>query len=470
MVLFEVHTGDGSFCVSMKTLSWRVEMKRRITERRTARHRVFGFRGGILCCAAVLLVLQTSCTPEAPTAEAIPDDVRQAIETAARQVVTDLAAGDYAAVTNGFDETMSKALSVDGLKEAWEETALQAGDYGEITSAESSMQDGYYVCLVTARHEAKGVVSRIVYDKDMRIAGLFFTYTESKPELTANETSVTIDGEYPLEGVLALPGGVDKAPAVVLVHGSGPSDRDESVYGIKVFKDISDYLVENGIAVLRYDKRTYAHAEKLASDASALTVQGETIEDAILAGKLLAQDKRIDSSRIFVVGHSLGGMIAPRIVDESNGIFTGAVIMAGSPRSLLDIIYDQNMYMISLTDPSGQDALIQQVEDAKPYFGLPQGYIDEMDAHPSGEYLRRTDKQFLILQGGKDFQVSPENDFEAYKQLVGDKSNFEFHLYDNLNHLFTVSSMKNPTTEDYVSGTHVDKAPLADIVAWIKTR
>jgi dienelactone hydrolase len=293
---------------------------------------------------------------------------------------------------------------------------------------------------------------------------------ENESELTVDETSVTIGEEYPLDGVLALPGGAEKVPAVVLVHGSGPNDKDESINGIKVFKDISDYLASKGIAVLRYDKRTYTHAEKLSSDIAAIaafTVQDETIEDAIFAGLLLAQNERIDSNKIFVVGHSLGGMLAPRIVDESNGIFAGAVIMAGSPRSLLDIIYDQNMYSISLMDPSERDALMQQVEDAKPYFGLPQGYIDEMDAYPVSEYLQSTDKAFLILQGGKDFQVSPKNDFEAYKQIVGSKSNFEFHIYDNLNHLFTVSTMENPTTDDYVAGTHMDDAPLADIAAWI---
>jgi dipeptidyl aminopeptidase/acylaminoacyl peptidase len=292
--------------------------------------------------------------------------------------------------------------------------------------------------------------------------------TENKSESASGEASVTIGTEYPLDGVLALPIGNEKVPAVVLVHGSGPSDKDASVYGIKVFKDISDSLVTNGIAVLRYDKRTHAHAAKLSPDG--ITVEEETIEDAILAGRLLAQNERVDSAKIFVVGHSLGGLLAPRIVDESNGVFAGAVIMAGSPRSLLDIIYDQNMYFISLADESERDALTRQVEDAKPYFGLPQGYIDEMDAHPVSGYLAATDKPYLILQGGKDFQVSPEKDFGAYKQLVGDKDNFEFRLYGNLNHLFTVSTMENPTTDDYVAGTHVDEAPLDDIAKWIKER
>jgi pimeloyl-ACP methyl ester carboxylesterase len=110
------------------------------------------------------------------------------------------------------------------------------------------------------------------------------------------------------------------------------------------------------------------------------------------------------------------------------------------------------------------------VEAAKPYFGLPQGYIDEMDAHPASEYLLSTDKPFLILQGDRDFQVSPEKDFEAYKQLVGDRPNFEFRLYGDLNHLFTVSTMETPTTDDYVAGTHLDDAPLADIAEWIEAR
>ena len=421
----------------------------------------------LIYCAMALMLLLSACAPKAPAIEAIPDDIKSLVETAARQAVSDLAAGNYAAVTVHFDEKMEKALPADKLKEAWESTAADAGGYEEIVSAESFMQDGYYICHITTRHEAEGILSRIVYNKDMQIAGLFFSYTQNPSALGEKETTVTIGTEYPLEGVLALPEGLEKVPAVVLVHGSGPSDKDASAYGIKIFKDISDYLVEKGVAVLRYDKRTYTHGAKLSKD---ITVKEETIEDAILAGQMLSREQRIDSTKIFVLGHSMGGMLAPRIVEESEGVFAGAVIMAGSPRSLLDIIYDQNMYFISLADASQRDALIKQVEDAKPYFGLPQGYIDEMDAHPARNYLSLSDKPYLILQGGKDFQVSVDKDYEAYKALVGEKSNVAFHLYDNLTHLFTLSTMDKPTTDDYVPGAQVDDAPLSDIVKWIKER
>jgi uncharacterized membrane protein/dienelactone hydrolase len=403
----------------------------------------------------------------------------EAAEAAARQAVEDLAAGNFDGVAAHFDETMAQALSAGQLKEAWDAAAAQAGEFAEIASVESFEQDGYCVCLVTARHSAGSTVTRAAYDGEMKIAGLFLSLAEggsaaeagteagSRAELAAGETGVTVGAEYPLDGALALPDAPGKVPAAVLVHGSGPHDMDESFNGIKVFKDISDYLAANGIAALRYDKRTYSHAARLSAD---ITVREETIEDAILAGRLLAQNERIDSSKIFVVGHSLGGMLAPRIVSESGGVFAGAVIMAGSPRSLLDIVADQNMYMISLADPSERDALTRQVEAAKPYYGLPQGYIDEMDAHPASEYLLQTDRPFLILQGGKDFQVSPGKDYEPYRQLAGDRGNFEFRLYDNLNHMFTVSTMEKPTTDDYVAGARVDSAPLSDIAAWIKAR
>jgi uncharacterized membrane protein/dienelactone hydrolase len=407
----------------------------------------------------------------------------EAAEAAARQAVEDLAAGNFDGVVAHFDETMAQLLSAGQLKETWEAAAAQAGEFAEIASVESFEQDGYCVCLVTARHSAGSTVTRAAYDGEMKIAGLFLSLAEggsaaeagteagSGSELAAGETGVTVGAEYPLDGALALPDAPGKVPAAVLVHGSGPHDMDESFNGIKVFKDISDYLAANGIAALRYDKRTHSHAARLSAEFSAdITVREETIEDAILAGRLLAQNERIDSSKIFLIGHSLGGMLAPRIVSESGGVFAGAVIMAGSPRSLLDIVADQNMYMISLADPSERDALTRQVEAAKPYYGLPQGYIDEMDAHPASEYLLQTDRPFLILQGGKDFQVSPVNDYESYRRLAGDRGNFEFRLYDNLNHMFTVSTMEKPTTDDYVAGTRVDSAPLSDIAAWIKAR
>lgn len=400
----------------------------------------------------------------------------------AQQFVTALTNGDYTVATAGFNAAMSQAMDARGLKQAWEDTVKTAGTFISIISTETIPHDEYDIYHVVSRHKYIGVNTRIVFSADGLVAGLFFSFVENddwdmSPVSKDGYTEIPIiigDGtDYPLRGLVSMPDSTSgKVPAVVLVHGSGPQDMNETAFGITVFQDIAAYLAQNGVAVLRYNKRTYSHGEKLAAQyGDDLTVREETIDDASLAKAILAQDERIDQDRIFVLGHSLGGMLTPRMVRE--GDFAGGIIMAGSPRSLLDIIYDQNLYFIGLMDLS-DDALgelLELVDEARAaLFTLPEQYIREMDGHPAANYLMGTNKPFLIMQGGKDFQVYADVDFMLYKELVGERPNFDLRLYDELGHLFTRSTMDNPTTDDYVAGTPVDLAPLADIVDWIQEK
>ena len=141
--------------------------------------------------------------------------------------------------------------------------------------------------------------------------------------------------KYPLNGLLTLPADLTRTvPAVVFVHGSGASDMDENVGKLTPFKDLARGLARHGIASVRYDKRTFVHGFKMSRDKSLeITVKEETIEDAVLATQLLKKDRRIDPDRIFIIGHSMGGMLAPRI-DAEGGDYKGLIIMAGSPRRL----------------------------------------------------------------------------------------------------------------------------------------
>ena len=140
--------------------------------------------------------------------------------------------------------------------------------------------------------------------------------------------------KYPLGGTLTLPVSDRPVPAVVLVHGSGSSNRDEKVMKLTPFRDLAEGLARQGIGSLRYDKRSFVHGLKMIRDKSApLTVRQETIEDAVLAAEMLRQDPRVDKNALFLIGHSMGGMLAPRI-DAEGGNFRGLVIMAGSPRRL----------------------------------------------------------------------------------------------------------------------------------------
>ncbi|RDW20287.1 alpha/beta hydrolase [Oceanobacillus arenosus] len=293
--------------------------------------------------------------------------------------------------------------------------------------------------------------------------------------------------KYPLSGILTIPDETNELfPAVVLVHGSGPANMDEKIGNNYPFKDLAEGLSENGIAVLRYDKRTFVYGKEMRND-TGLSVKEETIEDAILASDYLRNDSRVDSNKIFIVGHSLGGMLAPRI-DAEGGNFAGIIIMGGSPRNFEDILMDQNNDVLHSLNKILKIIAKKQIaklslkfdniynlsdEEAKTTTVLGKYtrayYFKEMGEHPSTNYLSALDKPVLILQGDKDFHVSVEKDFEGYKRLLGDRPNATFKLYPDLNHLFMPSVYGKilKTKKEYKVAQNVDKQVINDISDWI---
>ncbi len=153
-----------------------------------------------------------------------------------------------------------------------------------------------------------------------------------------------------LPGTLTIPKDNGPFPAIVLVHGSGPNDRDETIGPNKPFRDLAWGLASRGIAVLRYEKRTKVYGLKLSQDkklAASLTVNEETIDDAISAVGLLRTIDKIDSQKIFVLGHSLGGMMIPRIASRNPRV-AGFIIMAGTTGKIEEAILEQTRYIFSL--------------------------------------------------------------------------------------------------------------------------
>ena len=431
-------------------------------------------------CALLLLCTFPGCSSNAdePGISLIDWNDR---DGRAGQLVAALVNEDYSIAREGFDAAMKRGLSTNALKKVWGDMIADAGEFNSISGTETIPHDEYEIYEVLSQHETLGIITRIVFSSDGLVAGLFFRFADNPIEWDMTpvqkdgytEISVVIGegSDYPLNGIISMPDNApDKLPAVVIVHGSGPIDMNGTVFGITVYKDIAEHLAQNGIAVLRYNKRTFSHGLKLDAEyGDNFTVREETIDDAVLAKYILEQDERIDSARIFVLGHSLGGMLAPRIASE--GDFAGGIIMAGSPRSLLDIIYDQNMYYLGLMDISDDERndIQKQVDEAREsLFTLPEAYITEMDAHPVERYLNETLKPFLIMQGGKDFQVYADVDFALYRAMTEGRENIELRLYEGLGHLFTDSTMENPTTDDYIPGSSVNLLPLSDIVEWVK--
>lgn len=293
---------------------------------------------------------------------------------------------------------------------------------------------------------------------------------------------------YPLKGILTLPEGEGKFPAVVFVHGSGSSNMDERVGKLTPFKDLAEGLAEHGIASIRYDKRSFAHGLKMMKE-SCITVREETIEDAILAARMLREDPRIDPDQVFIVGHSMGAMLAPRI-DAEGGNFAGLVLMAGTLRKLEEVLIYQTREMQGQYGKLLSRILEKQVKKLEASFdglyemtdeaakakkmggGTTLYYFKEMGMHPAAGYLEKTEKPVLIMQGGKDFQVKADLDFAEYQKLLGAKENVSFRLYDDLNHVFVPGIYNDiiKAKKEYNVEQHIGEDVIADIANWILSK
>ena len=292
--------------------------------------------------------------------------------------------------------------------------------------------------------------------------------------------------EFPLKGILTLPENLEKpVPAVVFVHGSGSSNMDEKVMKLTPFKDLAKGLAEHGIASVRYDKRSFAHGRKMLKKGD-LTVKEEVIEDAVLASNLLKNDSRIDSEKVFIIGHSMGAMLAPRI-DAEGGNFKGLVLLAGTLDTLEGVLFRQLDEMkngkskIMSWVASAQEKKFKKSfenlyelsdEEAKkiPYAGgVNLYYFKEMGGHRAADYLEKTEKPVLIMQGTKDLQVNVERDFGGYKRAFGERDNFSFRLYEGLNHCFVPALYDDisKATKEFSKERHIGENVISDIAGWI---
>ena len=290
--------------------------------------------------------------------------------------------------------------------------------------------------------------------------------------------------DFPLDGKLLIPESEKPVPAVVFVHGSGSSNMDEKVMKMTPFKDLAEGLAKKGIASLRYDKRSFVHGRKMIK-AGSLTVKEEVIEDAVAAANLLKNDGRIDSEKVFIIGHSMGAMLAPRI-DAEGGNFRGLILMAGTLAKLEEVLFRQLDEMkngkskIMSWVASAQDKKFrksfenlyeisdEEAKKRKYAGGVDLYYFKEMGLHPAEKYLENIEKPVLVMQGSGDLQVS-KKDFEGYKNLLGGKENVSFKLYEGLNHCFVPALYDDisKATKEFSVERHIGEDVISDIAGWI---
>ncbi|MEV6881380.1 alpha/beta fold hydrolase [Streptomyces sp. NPDC051135] len=295
-----------------------------------------------------------------------------------------------------------------------------------------------------------------------------------------SEHEVTVGtGPRAVSGTVSVPRGQAPGPGVVLLAGGGPFDRDETSGPNKPLKDLAWGLASRGTTVLRFDKATYAHRD--AAAAPDLTMTQEYVPHAVDAVGLLGSHPSVDPERVFVLGHSMGGKVAPAVAVAAPAV-AGLVIMAGDTQPmhhaavrvvshLATVLPDQVPPAVVETFQR-QAALVDSADltpstpSADLPFGLSAPYWLELRDYDPVAIAATLGKPMLILQGGRDYQVTVADDLVRWRTSLADRPDVDIRIYEADNHLFFPGAGPS-TPAEYGAPQHVDPAAVADIAHWL---
>lgn len=388
-------------------------------------------------------------------------------------------------------EVMIKALKDKNIEieNLWYSLKYQVGEFKDILKIKSSEEMGYISVYLTTEFTKKSINIKVVYDKDYKIAGLFFLpvkedFSYKIPEYAKlgnyEEFEYNFGKEnFKLPGILTVPKKKGPFPLVILVHGSGPQDKDETVGKSKIFKDIALGLSSKGIAVFRYEKRTKKYPEEISKNLDKFTIREEVTEDVIEAIKFLKKLENVKFSKIFILGHSLGATMAPRIAFEEKNV-DGIILLAGVPYGFyIDKVYEQTKYIFSLDGEINREEEEKlkeikeqlrriknlEMKDEEILMGASKKYWEDLLKYSPIETIKKLKIPVFILQGERDYQVTIE-DFNIWKENLKGKKNVKFKIYKDLNHLF-ISGEGKSIPEEYELQGNLSKDVIEDISNWI---
>lgn len=391
-----------------------------------------------------------------------------------------------------FDESAQSKITTENLEAIWKNLHT---NYGKVLSTDviqSKAEGEFFAVSVDVKFEKETQGFLLVFNKSEKMVGLFPRQKSNQQSYLRPayaDTNAYKEKEiyiktagHSLVGVLTTPAKGTNFPIVVLLHGSGPSDMDETVGPNKPFKDLAAGLATKGIASIRYVKRTLAYAGEFTK---IFTVKEEVTDDALAAIALARTIPGADKKKIYLFGHSMGGMLAPKLATLAPDL-NGLIMAAAPARKLTDIIDDQNRYSASqVKDTTG--AVKKQLEEAlketaktritklglvKPdslLLGLPAAYWVDLNLYDQVGTAKKLVKQkMMIVQGGFDFQVSTQ-DYQIWNAALGKKKNVTLKLYPDLNHLLSPQKEKGNMVQ-YGIPVSVSEVLVNDIATWIKAK
>ncbi|WP_135829936.1 alpha/beta fold hydrolase [Halorussus halobius] len=373
-----------------------------------------------------------------------------------------VADGEYDAAVDQFTAQLGATYSASELAETWTTLQERFGPFVGISDSESFTVQGHDATAVTLEFAGGTQRVRVVVEGDA-IAGLQYLdagdVSYDRPayvEDDVTETDCVVDGRAgELPGTLARRG-VDSAVGVVLVHGSGPMDRDGTVDGSKPLKDLALGLASAGVPVLRYDKRTAAESVPPAEH----TLDRVVVEDAVAAVDRMREE--VDA--VVVVGHSLGGMAAPLIAARSDSV-SGLGLLAANARPLSELLLEQSEQFPATETRAEIRAGVERIragefDPDEDVLGFPGAFWRSLAEYDPIETASDLSIPMAVFQGESDAQVSPEKDFGRWRDAFADDSSVTFQSYADLDHLFRPTSGPEAATKHVASEVIVSLTDL----------
>lgn len=415
----------------------------------------------------------------------------------AQSVLQQLFDGDYDGAYAQLDPSVAAVISRDQLESAWDRVLGQVGAYHGQLAVTQADTNGVHVVTITLDFELLAIDAHFSFEGDnLLLTGFMLSPNANPPRPEGEaislpdyvnvdafaETEVTVGTgtAWELPGTLTMPTTGDGAllPAVILVHGSGAHDRDETYGSNKPLRDIAQGLASQGIAVLRYDKRTLHYQD---IEIATFTAQDEVIDDVIAAFELLQNTEGVDPARIFVLGHSLGGLLAPRIAEQLPEV-AGIIMMAGAMNETLqDAVVRQTEYIINLdgTISPQEEAALQQMlllqetvngltaesDPTQVILGGGVAYWLDLTNYDAIATAQAIDTPLLVLNGDRDYQV-PIEGFEAWESALDGREDTTFITYEGLNH-FMMFGEGAPNPDEYLIPGFVDETLINDVAEWV---
>jgi dienelactone hydrolase len=436
----------------------------------------------IILLGVCVITLFSGCTQEQQPSVRTTEDV-------AITLVTALMENNFTVVYSYFNTSITSEITAEEFEEIWaEQIATVHGDITRIVRSRVANESGYEIVYVTCNFTKTKVLDiKVIFNSQQRVVGLITVPAQEAVRYTPpsyvnmsafTETNVSVSsGQWILPATLTIPKGAGPFPAVVLVHGSGPNDRDETYGPNKPLKDIAWGLASDGVVVLRYEKRTKQYPAQSAAIQN-FTVQDETIADALAAVDVLNASSFVNHSQIYVLGHSLGGMLAPRIATQDDRV-AGLIILAGPTRHLEDLMLEQTWYLMNLSGANQSEQITQverlvqkvknlDINDSETVLGAPRSYWADLATYDPVATAQSLHIPLLILQGERDYQVTL-TDFARWNETFFDNSSVTLKTYLSLNHFF-ITGTGVPTNTEYLIEGHVAEEVITDIASWVHTQ